>query len=179
MNSPRFLPKWCRRQVVGAVALLLLGCGKPAANTPLPRAVPGCRFDGWMQYSDARGKVLTGMTFEPPADDETVRQVRELGAVAYLVKPLDIGQIVPTDEAAFANLGARAAAVAAPRPQQAVNDAVADTVALALGVLMHRYSLQRGAAYERLLKLAAEDGRSVADQAERLVEAVELLARGQ
>nr|WP_284620202.1 response regulator [Rubrivivax pictus] len=117
------------------------------------------------------------------ADDETVRQVRELGAVAYLVKPLDIGQIVPTVEAAFANLGARAAAAAAPRPQQAMNDAigdaVADTVALAVGVLMHRYSLQRGAAYERLQKLAAEDGRSVVDQAERLVEAVELLARGQ
>jgi two-component system, response regulator PdtaR len=113
------------------------------------------------------------------ADDETVRQVRELGAVAYLVKPLDIGQIVPTVEAAFANLGARAAAAAAPRPLQAVNDAVADTVALAVGVLMHRYSLQRGAAFERLQKLAAEDGRSLADQAERLVEAVELLARGQ
>ncbi|NRF70342.1 response regulator [Aquincola sp. S2] len=112
------------------------------------------------------------------ADDETVQQVRALGAVAYLVKPLDIGQIVPTVEAAFANLPSRA--VPAPaRPQQAVNDAVADTVALAVGVLMHRYSLPRGVAFERLQKLAADDGRTLADQAERLVEAVELLARGQ
>ena len=38
------------------------------------------------------------------ADDDTVRQVRALGAVAYLVKPLDIGQIVPTVDAALAAL---------------------------------------------------------------------------
>ena len=33
------------------------------------------------------------------ADDDTVAQVKALGAVAYLVKPLDIAQIVPTVEA--------------------------------------------------------------------------------
>jgi two-component system, response regulator PdtaR len=110
------------------------------------------------------------------ADDETVQQVRALGAVAYLVKPLDIGQIVPTVEAAFANLASRPAP-APVRAADAVNDAVADTVPMAVGVLMHRYSLQRGQAMERLKKLAADEGRSVADQAGRLIEAVELLAR--
>ncbi|HOB95352.1 MAG TPA: response regulator, partial [Aquabacterium sp.] len=30
------------------------------------------------------------------ADDETLQKVKALGAVAYLVKPLDIGQILPT-----------------------------------------------------------------------------------
>jgi len=123
------------------------------------------------------------------ADDETVQQVKALGAVAYLVKPLDIGQILPTVAAAFANLPARAGA-AAGRPAAASAAGLAaapgaavapstDLVSMAVGVLMHRYSLQRGAALQRLQKLAADEQRPLADQAERLVEAVELLARGQ
>src|SRR5690349_11072717 len=39
------------------------------------------------------------------ADEATVAQVKALGALAYLVKPLDIGQIVPAVEAAFAKRG--------------------------------------------------------------------------
>ncbi len=157
------------------------------------------------------------------ADDETVQKVKELGAVAYLVKPLDIGQIVPTVAAAFANLPARArstgevgalagAAVGVPSglgvvtgagmgmgltPQNPVpggatalaavqastslpvppSAQASELVAMAVGVLMHRYSLQRGQALQRLQKLASDERRGLADQAERLVEAVELLAR--
>ncbi|MBP6899595.1 MAG: response regulator [Burkholderiaceae bacterium] len=135
------------------------------------------------------------------ADDETVQQVRELGAVAYLVKPLDIGQILPTVAAAFANLPQRhaAAAAAAAATAAAALPAVAaaapagpvpaapavatperlDLVAVAIGILMHRYSLQRSEAQARLSRLAADEQRPLADQAGRLVEAVELLARGQ
>ena len=116
------------------------------------------------------------------ADDETVQQVKALGAVAYLVKPLDIGQILPTVAAAFANLPARAEAArpaSAPATAAAPAAAAGDLVPMAVGVLMHRYSLQRGPALARLQKLAADEQRPLADQAERLVEAVELLARGQ
>jgi response regulator NasT len=124
------------------------------------------------------------------ADDETVQKVKALGAVAYLVKPLDIGQILPTVAAALAQLPARAAQQAAalaaaqaavPAQASAVTDspAMLDLVPLAVGVLMHRYSLQRATALERLRKLAADEQRSLADQAGRLVDAVELLSRGQ
>jgi AmiR/NasT family two-component response regulator len=117
------------------------------------------------------------------ADEDTVQQVRALGAVAYLVKPLDIGQIVPTVEAAFANLASRSAT--APRTSNLAAEAAEpllaqppnELVPMAVGVLMHRYSLQRGEAMRRLQKLATDERRSLADQAERLVEAVELLAR--
>lgn len=114
------------------------------------------------------------------ADDDTVQQVKALGAVAYLVKPLDIGQILPTVAAAMARLPSRAPK-AAPVLAAAVTatDAPIDLVAVAVGILMHRYSLQRGAALQRLRKLAADEQRSPVDQAERLVDAVELLARGQ
>jgi len=121
------------------------------------------------------------------ADDETLQKVKALGAVAYLVKPLDISQILPTVAAALAQLPARAAAQAtAPGPAAAAaavavadNPQALDLVPLAVGVLMHRYSLQRAAALQRLRKLATEEQRSLADQAGRLVEAVELLSRGQ
>ncbi len=111
------------------------------------------------------------------ADDDTVQQVKALGAVAYLVKPLDIGQILPTVAAAMAQLQSRTPSpltTAVGEPDRPI-----DPVAVAVGVLMHRYSLQRGAALQRLNKLAADEQRSLKDQAERLVDAVELLARGQ
>ena len=113
------------------------------------------------------------------ADEETISQVKALGAVAYLVKPLDIGQILPTVAAAFAKLPAPGAAAGAPPAASPLAATADDLVPMAVGVLMHRYSLQRGMALARLQKLATDEQRSLADQAGRLVDAVELLARGQ
>ena len=125
-------------------------------------------------------------------DDDTVRQVKALGAVAYLVKPLDIRQIVPAVESAFANLhaGRINGNQSAANPEQAASSAAAQSasaeageqvleqiVALAVGVLMHRYSLARGAALDRLRRLAVSEGTPLAEQAEKLVAAVELLSK--
>lgn len=112
------------------------------------------------------------------SDDETVARVKSLGAVAYLVKPLDIRQIVPVVEAAFVDIAAAAAAGSdAPRPAPDRGDAALDPlVAMAAGVLMHRYSLRREAAIERVRRLAAAEQLSPRAQAERLLDAVEQLA---
>ncbi len=112
------------------------------------------------------------------SDDATVAQVKSLGAVAYLVKPLDIRQIVPAVEAALANVGAhRAAPAAAPAAAPVpAGETLEPVVAMAVGVLMHRYSLARGPALERLRRQAATEQRALADQAERLLQAVELLS---
>lgn len=115
------------------------------------------------------------------ADEATVAKVKELGAVAYLVKPLDIQQIVPAVEAAFARSAPAAAATGSP-PATAAAAApgelpMLDTTALAVGVLMHRYSLPRDEALARLMTHAAADGHSLPEQARRIVDAVELLAR--
>jgi response regulator NasT len=111
------------------------------------------------------------------SDRDTVAQVAALGAVAYLVKPLDVGQIVPTVDAVFERLR-QAAPAAAPVPAPAAAaPSDADIVALAAGVLMHRYSLQRAEALQRLRRIADAAGVSLAEQAERLVRAVEELAR--
>jgi response regulator NasT len=113
------------------------------------------------------------------SDDETAAQVQELGAVDYLVKPLDIRQIVPAVDKAFANLGAaRAAPVAVAAGPRSFADGLADPVAaMAAGVLMHRHSLTRAEASMRLSRLAADEGRGVHEQAELLLAAVERLAR--
>ena len=110
------------------------------------------------------------------ADADTVSKVAELGAVAYMVKPLDVGQIVPTVDAAFERLRAQAEAQR-KAPVAVAGSAKVDVVSLAAGVLMHRYSLARGEALERLSRIADAAGVSLAEQAERLVRAVEELAR--
>jgi DNA-binding response OmpR family regulator len=115
------------------------------------------------------------------ADEETVRKVKALGAVDYLVKPLDIGQIVPAVDAAFANLAAarrEAAAAEAGAPAAALaSEPLSDSAAMAAGVLMHRYSLDRRQAVGRLREMAAAEARPLAEQAERILAAVEELAR--
>jgi len=103
-------------------------------------------------------------------DDATVEKVKALGAVAYLVKPLDVQQIVPTVESVFARLGdTRPAAPALDHP-------LADLVPVAVGVLMHRHSLPRAQALERLRRQAGVEGRTLQAQAQRVVEAVEVLS---
>lgn len=118
------------------------------------------------------------------ADEETVAKVKELGAVAYLIKPLDIHQIVPAVEAAFANRKMAQAGSASTEQSQSTGSNTPATdlvlqqmVALAIGVLMHRYSLNRQDAYDRLQKLSSTEGRALEAQARMLVEAVEMLAQ--
>jgi two-component system, response regulator PdtaR len=112
------------------------------------------------------------------ADAETVAKVKELGAVAYLVKPLDIHQIVPAVEAAFAKRAAKEPSVKQAEPSSQPSPPVLEQVtALAIGILMHRYSLSRQEALSRLQKLTAAEGGELGAQALRLVEAVELLAQ--
>jgi response regulator NasT len=218
------------------------------------------------------------------ADAATLAQVESLGAVAYMIKPLDVGQILPTVDAAFGRLRAGelislaaandpaspgsagpagptsnasttgtpggvavatappaaataaeavvpesprapgavpvpafrpAPVVAAPAPLvtaggapvvlapslrpdirlpvagpraaeaqrlqgdlfTSVADPLVDPVPLAIGVLMHRHSLPRAVARQRLQRMAAEAGLSEGNQAERLLAALEELAR--
>jgi response regulator NasT len=88
---------------------------------------------------------------------------------------------VPTIDAAFARAQQMKVAEQA-QASQAAPEPLDDTaimgalVPLAVGVLMHRFSLTRPEALARLRKLAAAERRSVTAQAERLVLAVEELS---
>lgn len=153
-------------------------------------------------------------------DEATVNQVKKLGALTYLVKPLDIQQIVPAVEAAFAHranapsLAQGASSNAEPQraePEAVVTEAPApavttpanvtplhaaapepaptaetvtsaplkpldDTIALSVGIVMHRYSLTRQAALDKLNQQAAQENRSLMALCERLLGAQEVLA---
>lgn len=113
------------------------------------------------------------------ADDATIKQVKELGALTYLVKPLDIQQIVPAVEAAFANRPNQQppqAAATQTTSATAATDPLTDTIALAVGIVMHRYSLTRRQALERLQLQARHEDSTVAALGERLINAQEVLA---
>jgi DNA-binding response OmpR family regulator len=117
------------------------------------------------------------------ADEATIKQVKELGALTYLVKPLDIQQIVPAVESAFANrpqAHAQTPAQAPVQPPAAAPvpspDPLTQTVAVAVGVVMHRHSLSRRQALERLQHQAQQEGHGIEALCERLINAQEVLA---
>jgi len=115
------------------------------------------------------------------SDEQTVAKVQSLGALAYLVKPLEVKQILPTIDAAFARarelrVGAGGRPAGAPAAEVDESTALEAVVPMALGVLMHRFSLGRRQALARLRRAAAADGRSLQAQAERVVQAVEDLS---
>ncbi len=108
------------------------------------------------------------------SDEATVAEVQRLGALAYLVKPLDVGQIVPGVESALARLRAAGpgdAVATAPRQM------FMDPTPMAVGVLMQRHSLNRAAAWARLNKMASDHNVTLPQQAERMLQALDELAR--
>jgi len=112
------------------------------------------------------------------ADEDTVEKVKTLGAVAYLIKPLDIGQIVPALKAAFANhpathetrspAGQRAPTLPIDEPDQ-------QALHIAVGMLMQRESLSRQQALVRLEHLASLEQRNSIEHAKQIIEAWERL----
>lgn len=125
------------------------------------------------------------------SDEATQAKIRELGALAYLVKPLDVAQVVPEVERAYAQALGRArrepavapppppvpaAAPQNPAPQEAAPTDRLPVVPLAVGILMHRFSLSREVALQRLQRLAAQEGRPLEHSAAAMVAALEQLA---
>jgi len=100
------------------------------------------------------------------SDDETLARVKELGAAAYLIKPLDIRQILPTLEAALARGTRQTEAPAAPPVLQ-------QFVPIAIGLLMERAKTGRDEALLRLEALALENGLPLMEAARGLVEAAD------
>jgi len=109
------------------------------------------------------------------ADEDTVAQVKALGAVDYLVKPLEVKQILPAVEAALARLRSQPAPAAGAATAQAPGSS--DDVPTAVGVLMAQHRVNRTEALSQLQRLAREDGQSEQRMAARLLDAAELIAR--
>jgi len=107
-------------------------------------------------------------------DQEIVRQAAEEGALGYLVKPLDIQQIVPSIEAALA----RGGDLRKLRENEAqLNTALAGSreISMAVGLLMMRDRLDRKQAFGLLRANARSQRRSIAELAKELLTSAENL----
>jgi AmiR/NasT family two-component response regulator len=107
-------------------------------------------------------------------DQEIVKQAAGEGALGYLVKPLDVQQIVPSIEAALA----RGRDIKKLRESEAqLNAALAGSreVSMAVGVLMMRDRLDRTQAFELLRFHARSQRRTAAEVARELLSSAENL----
>jgi response regulator NasT len=107
-------------------------------------------------------------------DEDVVEQAVSEGALGYLVKPLDIQQIVPSIEAALTC----AAQFRRLRETEAqLNTALAGSreISMAVGLLMMRDRLNRDQAFEVLRAHARSQRRQVADVAKELLVSAEKL----
>ncbi len=107
-------------------------------------------------------------------DQDVVRQAAEEGALGYLVKPLDIQQIVPSIETALE----RGREVRKLRESESqLNTALAGSreISMAVGLLMMRDRLDRDQAFELLRSHARSQRRTVAELAKELLSSAENL----
>lgn len=107
-------------------------------------------------------------------DQEIVKQAAKEGALGYLVKPLDMQQIVPSIEAALA----RAAEIRKLRESEAqLNAALAGSreISMVVGLLMQRDRIDRTQAFELLRTSARAKRQSIAELAGELLKAAENL----
>lgn len=107
-------------------------------------------------------------------DQDIVRQAAGEGALGYLVKPLDIQQIVPEIEAALA----RAREIRALREKELQLSTALDgrrETSMAVGLLMMRNRLDREHAFELLRAHARSQRRPVAEVARELLNSTENL----
>jgi response regulator NasT len=107
-------------------------------------------------------------------DQDIVRQAAEEGALGYLVKPLDIQQIVPSIEAALT----RAREISKLRESEAqLNTALTGSreISMAVGLLMIRDRLNREQAFDLLRDNARSQRRPVAEVANELLASAENL----
>jgi len=112
----------------------------------------------------------TGFLFLSAFNDaETISEATRLGALGYLVKPLDVKQIVPAVHAALAHT-----ALQAPAPAQGEARASRDEQ-VAVGILMERLRLDYDRALDALRNQARVEGASVEALATSMVEAANRL----
>ena len=105
---------------------------------------------------------------------DIVQQATQHGALGYLVKPLDIPQILPSIEAALARAG-EIGALRRSEAQLATALAGSRETSMAVGLLMLRDRLDRHQAFELLRSHARSLRRPVAEVAKELLGSAENL----
>lgn len=160
----------------GDDAILLARKHRPAL------AILDMRMQGKSGMDVARylaANTRTGFMFLSAfGDADIIDEATRLGALGYLVKPIDVKQIVPAVRAALARLQDQppAARSLPPRPATiAPAGAPQREQFVAVGILMERLRLDYDRALEALRAQARVEGRSVDELAAGMVEAANRL----
>lgn len=103
-------------------------------------------------------------------DSDIVEEATRMGALGYLVKPLDVRQIVPAVRAALARAMERTTA-----PAPAANESLSREELIALGLLMERLRLDFDGALEALRSQARSESKTAAELATHMVSAANRL----
>jgi two-component system, response regulator PdtaR len=150
------------------------------ARRQRPRlAILDMRMEGKSGIEVARylaANTRTGFMFVSAfGDREIVEEANRLGALGYLVKPIDIRQIVPAVNAALARIAdsdreAQAFAESAPE-----SGAGGRAESIAIGILMERLRIDEARAVDALRTQARAEGSTVAALAASMVEAANRL----
>ncbi len=109
-------------------------------------------------------------------DEQTVRQATAMGALAYLVKPMDLRQCVPSINAALARAD-EVRALRRSETQLATALQQSRSISIAIGVLMERLRIGRDTAFDTLRAEARSERRRIDEVAEELLLAAEKLNR--
>ena len=106
-------------------------------------------------------------------DEEMVEAASKVGALGYLVKPLEIGRIIPALEVALVR-----AEDISKSEQTIVN--LSNTleknraIDIAIGILMERFHINRVASFEKLRNYARSHQTKIIDVAEAVVQGISL-----
>jgi len=106
------------------------------------------------------------------SDPAMIEQAIELGALSYMVKPLDIPQLLPGIEAALSRADELQGLRENRLQLQAALNAERD-ISVAIGITMVQQQLGRHAAFELLRKTARSQRRKLSDLAADLIHACE------
>lgn len=106
-------------------------------------------------------------------DSEIVDEAMKMGALGYLVKPVDVRQIVPAVRAALSRSGSDKETPTEPTVNP-TGKAARDEL-IAIGILMERLRLDEGRALGALRAQAKAEGKQVSDLASSMVEAANRL----
>jgi two-component system, response regulator PdtaR len=158
----------------GEEALRLAGQLKPALAL-LDMRMPGISgITVAEQLSSVHGVPF--LFLSAYGDQDIVEQATRCGALGYLVKPLDVPQIIPSVEAALA----RAREIHALRETQAQLNVALESgreTSMAVGILMERRGLDRKEAFEALRTYARSRRSRLGDTAAEVVNAIETVNR--
>jgi len=106
------------------------------------------------------------------SDELTVTKAIAAGALGYLIKPLNVTQILPSIEAALKR-GRVLIALLEEEAHLSAALRIGRQTSIAVGILMARHRLAEQAAFEKLRSQARAERRKVSDLAAELISAAE------